>query len=273
MEGVKSFRLGSRCCRQTCPLLTSPWGRQWKSTISGAAVVYLTLTIDFLVNWARKDTARRIRETAEKWQHWYFFWAPSLVRLIMPKQRNIVISLAVAGSFIKLFSLGWMTEKTTFIGRNSWIFWICVRFLCLTSLSNHLGYGGCAGPFTFCHQPPPAPQCSNPWPKPNSHWLDWRRSNQIRNSYVIGFRVCAYTGNWQAQAKAPTLLNAHSLAHTHACSLMQEPPLPPTRTQSLSVWVHCGKSAFWRRILHHGVSQLARPRLPNRVTVVTAVEN
>lgn len=65
----------------------------------------------------------------------------------------------------------------------------------------------------------------------------------------------------------------HICSHTHTRLFNHARISPPPPTCTLSVWVHCGKSAFWRRILHHGISQLARPRSPNRVTVVTAVEN
>lgn len=152
--------------------------------------------------------------------------------------------------------------KYVFIGKTSQVLWMCVNFWCLTSLSNHLVYSG-------CHQPPkPAPsRGSNPWPKQTSHWLDWLRSNQIQKSYVTGFRVCTYTmhariHNSQAQAEAHTHTFKHTHlvtqthTHTHVQSCKNPPTLTPTCARSLSVWVHCGKSAFWRRILHHGISQL-----------------
>lgn len=80
---------------------------------------------------------------------------------------------------------------------------------------------------------------------------------------MTGFRVCTYTNhthtrNWQAQAKAPTLLNAYSSAHMHA-SVMQQPRSPtPTRTQySLRV------SALWEIcLLEEDITSRRQPPCP-----------
>lgn len=129
---------------------------------------------------------------------------------------------------------------------------MCVHFLCLTSLSNHLVYSG-------CHQPPkPAPsRGSNPWPKQTAHWLDWLRSNQIQKSYVTGFRVCTYTmhariHNCRAQAEART--------HTHSCSIMQESPHTHTHSRTVPLRV----SALWEIcLLEEDITSRHQPALPS----------
>lgn len=170
--------------------------------------------------------------------------------------------------------------KYVFIGKTSQVLWMCVHFLCPTSLSNHLVYSG-------CHQPPkPAPsRGSNPWPKQTSHWLDWLRSNQIQKSYVTGFRVYTYTmhariHNSQAQAEAHThtFKHTHLVTQTHTHTLMfNHARIPPHSHPHAHGPSPCecivGNLPSGGGYYITASASFAQPRSPNRVTVVTAVEN
>lgn len=103
--------------------------------------------------------------------------------------------------------------------------------------------------------------------KPHTDWIDWdpiKYRNltwpDLGSAHIQCMHVYTTAKHRQKHTHTHTCKHTHLVTqthtHTHVQSCKNPPTLTPTCARSLSVWVHCGKSAFWRRILHHGISQL-----------------